>query len=132
MLAAVPSSCSASRGVLVLGPFIVNTLGPWLHDSSAGPLFFDAEPTVGSSMFAAILILTIMITPIVSSHLPRALPAACRATSDGALDVGATGWRACAASSFPTPAPASPAAIILGLGRAVGEAIAVTQVIGDK
>src|SRR6476659_4711786 len=58
LLAAIPS--------VVLGPFITGTLGPALHGSLGWLPIFSTEPSVGSNMFAAILILTIMIIPIVS------------------------------------------------------------------
>ena len=57
-------------GILVLGPFIVNTLGPALHGTLGFLPIFSTEPTVGSSMFAAILVLTIMI---VLPGIPRYL-----------------------------------------------------------
>ena len=67
LLAAIPSVVLGLWGILVLGPFITGTLGPAIHGTLGWLPIFSTKPTVGSNMFAAILILTIMIVPIVSS-----------------------------------------------------------------
>ena len=67
LLAAIPSVVLGLWGILVLGPFITGTLGPAIHGTLGWLPIFSTKPTVGSNMFAAILILTIMIIPIVSS-----------------------------------------------------------------
>ena len=97
MLAAVPSVVLGLWGILVLGPFIVETLGPWLHGYFGWLPIFSTEPTVGSSMFAAILILTIMIIPIISSICRELFLSVPRELKDGALALGATRWSSCAA-----------------------------------
>ena len=132
MLAAVPSVVLGLWGILVLGPFIVETLGPWLHGYFGWLPIFSTEPTVGSSMFAAILILTIMIIPIISSICREPFLSVPRELKDGALALGATRWELVRGVIFPYARAGIAAAMILGLGRAVGEAIAVTQVIGNN
>ena len=132
MLAAVPSVVLGLWGILVLGPFIVETLGPWLHGYFGWLPIFSTEPTVGSSMFAAILILTIMIIPIISSICRELFLSVPRELKDGALALGATRWELVRGVIFPYARAGIAAAMILGLGRAVGEAIAVTQVIGNN
>ena len=132
LLAAVPSVVLGLWGILVLGPFIVNTLGPALHGTLGFLPIFSSEPTVGSSMFAAILILTIMIIPIVSSICRELFLGVPSELKDGALALGATRWEMVRGVVFPYARAGIAAAMILGLGRAIGEAIAVTQVIGNN
>jgi len=132
MLAAVPSVVLGLWGILVLGPFIVNTLGPALHGTLGWLPIFSTEPSVGSNMFAAVLILTIMIVPIISSICRELFLGIPQELKDGALALGATRWEMVRGVVFPYARAGIAAALILGLGRAVGEAIAVTQVIGNN
>lgn len=132
LLAAIPSVVLGLWGILVLGPFIVGTLGPWLNGYLGWLPIFSTKPPVGSSMFAAILILTIMIVPIVSSICRELFLGIPQELKDGALALGATRWEVIRGVVFPYARAGISAALILGLGRAVGEAIAVTQVIGNR
>jgi phosphate transport system permease protein len=132
MLAAIPSVVLGLWGILVLGPFIVHTLGPWLHGWFGWLPIFSTEPTVGSNMFAAILILTIMIVPIISSICRELFLGVPTELKDGARALGATRWEVIRGVVFPYARAGIAASMILGLGRAVGEAIAVTQVIGNN
>jgi phosphate transport system permease protein len=132
LLAAVPSVVLGLWGILILGPFIVGTLGPALHGTLGFLPIFGSEPNVGSSMFAAILILTIMIVPIVSSLCRELFLGVPGELKDGALALGATRWEMVRGVVFPYARAGIAAAMILGLGRAIGEAIAVTQVIGNN
>jgi phosphate transport system permease protein len=132
LLAAIPSVVLGLWGILVLGPFIVHTLGPSLHGSLGWIPIFSTKPTVGSNMFAAILILTIMMVPIISSICRELFLGVPRELKDGALALGATRWEVVRGVVFPYARAGIAAAMILGLGRAVGEAIAVTQVIGNN
>jgi phosphate transport system permease protein len=131
LLAAIPSVVLGLWGILVLGPFIVHTLAPWLNGWFGWLPIFSTKPTVGSNMFAAILILTIMIVPIVSSICRELFIGVPQELKDGALALGATRWEVIRGVVFPYARAGIAAALILGLGRAVGEAIAVTQVIGS-
>jgi len=132
LLAAIPSVVLGLWGILVLGPFIVHTLGPSLHGSLGWIPIFSTKPTVGSNMFAAILILTIMMVPIISSICRELFVGVPAELKDGALALGATRWEVVRGVIFPYARAGIAAAMILGLGRAVGEAIAVTQVIGNN
>jgi phosphate transport system permease protein len=132
MLAAVPSVILGLWGILVLGPVIVNQLGPWLHNTLGWLPIFGTEPTVGSNMLAAVLILTIMMVPIISSICRELFGGVPSELKDGALALGATRWEVIRGVTFPYTRAGIAAALILGLGRAVGEAIAVTQVIGNN
>lgn len=132
LLAAVPTVVLGLWGILVLGPFIVDTLGPALHGSLGWLPIFSTEPNVGSNVFAAILILTIMMVPIISSLCRELFLGVPSELKDGSLALGATRWEMVRGVIFPYARAGIAAAMILGLGRAIGEAIAVTQVIGNN
>jgi phosphate transport system permease protein len=132
LLAAIPSVVLGLWGILVLGPFITRTLEPGIHHTLGWLPIFGEPKAYSSSMFAAILILTIMIVPIVSSICRELFIGVPQELKDGALALGATRWEVVRGVVFPYARAGIAAALILGLGRAVGEAIAVTQVIGNN
>ena len=84
----------------------------------------------GASIFTAIIVLTIMILPIVSSISRELFLGVPHDLKEGALALGTTRWEMVRGVMFPYARGGIAAALILGLGRALGEAIAVTQVIG--
>src|SRR6188472_1512910 len=132
LLAAIPSVVLGLWGILVLGPFVKGTLGPALHGTLGWLPLFATKPTYASNLFVAILILTIMIVPIVSSICRELFTGVPQELKDGALALGSTRWEMTRGVVFPYARAGIAAALILGLGRAVGEAIAVTQVIGSN
>jgi len=129
-LAAVPSVVIGLWGILVLGPALRTHIESWLH-SGLGfiPLFGTPSPA-GASIFTAIIVLTIMILPIVSSISRELFLGVPHELKEGALALGTTRWEMVKGVVFPYSRGGIAAALILGLGRALGEAIAVTQVIG--
>jgi phosphate transport system permease protein len=130
MLAAIPSVVLGLWGILVMGPFVAHHLEPWLHSAFGWiPLF--GEPSTGSDVFIAGLILAIMIVPIVASICRELFLSVPHDLEDGALALGATRWEMVRGVVLSGSRPGIVAALILGLGRALGEAIAVTQVIGS-
>jgi phosphate transport system permease protein len=130
MLAAIPSVILGFWGVLVLAPFVQGTLEPWLHDKLGFIPIFGAPATTGSSIFTASLILTIMVVPIIASISRDLFQAVPREIQEGAEALGATRWEVVRGVVLPSTASGIAAASLLGLGRALGEAIAVAQVIG--
>jgi phosphate transport system permease protein len=130
MLAAIPSVILGFWGVLVLAPFVQGTLEPWLHDTVGFVPIFGAPETTGASVFTASLILTIMIIPIIASISRDLFLSVPHEMEDGASALGATRWEVVRGIVLPSTASGVTAASLLGLGRALGEAIAVTQVIG--
>ena len=130
MLAAIPSVVLGLWGILVLGPFAANHLEPWLHRWLGFIPIFSGSPQ-SSGVFIAILVLAIMIVPIVASVCRELFLAVPRELEDGALALGATRWEMVRGVVLSSSRPGIAAALILGLGRALGEAIAVTQVIGS-
>jgi phosphate transport system permease protein len=130
MLAAIPSVVLGLWGILVLGPVVHDTLGPWLNDVFGWTPFFSSLPASGSTVFTAVLVLTIMIIPItaaISRDLFAQVPADIK---EGAYGLGLTRWEMMRGVMLPYTRGGLIAAVLLGGGRAVGEAIAVTQVIG--
>jgi phosphate transport system permease protein len=130
MLAAIPSVILGFWGVLVLAPFVQGTLEPWLHDTVGFVPIFGAPETTGSSVFTASLILAIMVVPIIASISRDLFLAVPRDVQDAASALGATRWEVVRGVVLPSTASGVVAASLLGLGRALGEAIAVAQVIG--
>jgi phosphate transport system permease protein len=129
MLAAIPSVVLGLWGILVMGPFVARHVEPWLHRwFGFVPIF--GEPSTGSDVFIAGLILAIMIVPIVASICRELFLSTPQELEDGALALGATRWEMVRGVVLSGSRSGIAAALILGLGRALGEAIAVTQVIG--
>jgi phosphate transport system permease protein len=129
-LAAIPSVVIGLWGILVLGPVLRDHVEPGLHGALGFIPLFGEPSTSGSSMFTAVVVLTIMILPIVSSISRELFLGVPRELKEGALALGTTRWEMVRGVMFPYARGGIAAALILGLGRAVGEAIAVTQVIG--
>jgi phosphate transport system permease protein len=129
MLAAVPSVILGFWGILVLSPFLQRH-EPFLHGSLGFIPVFGAPQTSGSSVFTAGLILAIMVVPIIASVSRDLFLTVPRDLQEGAEALGATRWEVVRGVVLPFTASGVAAAACLGLGRALGEAIAVTQVIG--
>jgi len=131
LLAAIPSVVLGLWGILVFGPWVRDHLEPWIQDTPLGWLpVFSGEPSA-SGIFTAALVLTIMIIPITSAMCRELFIRVPRELTDGALALGSTRWEAIRGVMFAYAAPGIVAAVLLGLGRAFGEAIAVNQTIGN-
>jgi phosphate transport system permease protein len=129
-LAAIPSVVIGLWGILVLGPVLRDHVEPALHSALGFIPLFGPASTSGSSVFTAIVVLTIMILPIVSSISRELFLGVPRELREGALALGTTRWEMVRGVVLPYARSGIAAAMILGLGRAIGEAIAVSQVIG--
>ena len=130
MLAAIPSVIVGFWGVLVLAPFVQENIEPFLHDNFGFIPIFGSPETTGASVFTASLILAIMIIPIIASISRDLFQSVPGEIQDGASALGATRWEVIRGVILPSTATGVTAASLLGLGRALGEAIAVAQVIG--
>src|SRR6188768_311977 len=131
LLAAVPSVVYGLWGIFVLAPWLRDTVQPWLG-STLGFLPFFQGPQRGFGMLAGGIILAIMITPTISSvsrEVLRAVPSSLR---EGALGLGATPSEAVRIAVLPYARSGLIGATILGLGRALGETMAITMVIGNR
>jgi len=129
MLAAIPTVILGLWGILVLGPFMRDTIEPALHSVLGFLPIFDGDPSAFGYLTAA-LILTIMATPIVTSVTREVFETVPGDLKEGAYALGATRWEMVRTVVLPYSRSGIVGATILGLGRAIGEAIAVAQVIG--
>ncbi len=130
MLAAIPSVILGLWGIVVLAPFLPKHVEPFLHSVLGFLPIFGAPQTTGASLFTAGLILTIMVLPIVASISRDLFLTVPQEMKDGAIALGSTRWEVVRGVVLPSTASGVVAASFLGLGRALGEAIAVAQVIG--
>jgi len=131
MLAAIPSVIVGFWGVVALAPFAAKHLEPFLHDVFGFIPLFGPPQTTGLSIFSAGLGLTLMVLPIIAALSRDLFLTVPEELKDGAAALGATRWEVIRGVVLPTTASGVAAATVLGLGRALGEAIAVTQLIGD-
>ncbi|MGH2933810.1 MAG: phosphate ABC transporter permease subunit PstC [Gaiellaceae bacterium] len=129
-LAAVPSVVIGLWGILVLGPALRTHIEGFLHSVLGFIPLFGSASASGASIFTAVVVLAIMILPIVSSISRELFLGVPPELKEGALALGTTRWEMVRGVVFPYARGGIAAALILGLGRAMGEAIAVTQVIG--
>ena len=129
LLAAIPSVVLGLWGILVFGPWVRDTLEPSLEGFLGWIPLFSGDPSQ-AGMLPAALVLTIMIVPITSAICRELFSRTPQDLMDGAMALGATRWEAIRGVMFAYAAPGIGAAVLLGLGRAFGEAIAVNQVIG--
>ncbi|MDR3709026.1 MAG: phosphate ABC transporter permease subunit PstC [Capsulimonadaceae bacterium] len=133
LLAAIPSVVYGIWGVFVLSPWLNQHLETPIHDNAhlAKVILFQAQPQ-GSDMLAAALILAIMVTPYITSVSRDILRAIPRVVRDGSFALGATQWETIERVVLPYARAGVIGAVILGLGRALGETMAVTMVIGNS
>ena len=130
MLAAVPSVVVGLWGILVLGPFMRSHIEPFLHSFLGWFPLFSGTPSQ-SGVLIAIVVLTLMAIPIISSVCRELFASVPRDVKEASIGLGATRWEMVRTVVIPHVKGGVVAAVILGLGRALGEAIAVTQVIGN-
>jgi phosphate transport system permease protein len=131
LLAAIPSVVLGLWGILVFGPWARDHLEPWLGGAFGWiPIFSGSSSQAG--VLPAALVLTVMIVPITSAICRELFSRVPRDLMDGAMALGTTRWEAVRSVLLAYAAPGIAAAVLLGLGRAFGEAIAVTQVIGGS
>lgn len=134
LLAAIPSVVYGLWGIFLLLPWMkahIMQPGAKLHNLPiVGGLFGGLA--IGPSMLAAGMILAIMVTPFITAvtrDLLRAIP---KAQRDGSYGLGATQWETISRVVIPYAKPGIVGAVVLGLGRALGETMAVTMVIGNQ
>jgi phosphate transport system permease protein len=131
MLAAVPSVVIGLWGIYVLAPFNANHVQPAIHAVLGWLPIFGGDPHTESTVFSAIIVLTIMTIPITTSICRELFLGVPSELEEGSIGLGATRWEMVKTVTVPSVRGGVVAAIVLGLGRALGEAIAVTQVIGN-
>jgi phosphate transport system permease protein len=137
LLAAIPSVVYGLWGIFVFLPTVVEPVGNFLA-ASLGELpvlsvfFHGPIPASGSSLLAAALVLSIMVTPTIAAITRDVFIAIPVAQREASLALGATQWETIWKVLIPYGLSGILGAIILGLGRALGETMAVTMVVGNS
>jgi phosphate transport system permease protein len=131
LLAAVPSVVYGLWGIFALVPWLRDRVQPLLAKTLGFLPFFQGQQR-GFGMLAGGIILAIMITPTISSVSREVLRAVPHALREGAIGLGATRWEVVRVAVLPYAKSGLVGAIILGLGRALGETMAITMVIGNR
>jgi phosphate transport system permease protein len=131
MLAAIPSVILGLWGVFVMVPWLRDGPYQWLRDTF-GFLPIFAGPVYGVSMLSGGIIIAIMILPIITSVSREILRSVPNLQREAAYALGATRWEVTRIAVLSYARPGLFGAMILGLGRALGETMAVTMVIGNR
>ena len=134
LLAAVPSIVFGIWGLFVLAPILQHTVQPWLIDAFGdlpliGKLF--RGPPFGIGLMTAGLVLAVMVLPFVTSVMREVFLATPRSLKEAAYGLGATQWEVVWDVVLPNSRAGVVGGIMLGLGRALGETMAVTFVVGN-
>ncbi len=131
LLAAIPSVVIGLWGVFILAPFLRGTVEAWIV-SVFGWIPFLGGPTYGIGLFSAGVILTIMVLPTVVTISREVIQAVPGSQREAMFALGATRWETIRRAVVPYARSGIIGAVILGLGRALGETMAVTMIIGNK
>jgi phosphate transport system permease protein len=129
LLAAIPSVIYGLWGIAVLGPAAVG-LQRWLYDHLSFLPFFKGPPSpTGRTMLVVGVVLAVMILPIISAIVREVFAQTPRSLREGSLALGATRWEMIRMTVLPFGRPAIISASMLGLGRALGETMAVALIL---
>jgi len=130
LLAAIPSVIYGLWGLAVVIP-ITNPIGNWLNAHFGWfPLF--STPATGPCFLPASFVLAIMVLPTIAALSRTALKATPTATKEGALALGATRWEVIRQIALPMASTGIVGAVVLALGRAMGETMALAMLVGNK
>jgi phosphate transport system permease protein len=134
LLAAIPSIIYGMWGLFVFAPFMAANVEPWLNDhlgnkAIIGLLF--SGPPIGIGMLTAGIVLGIMVIPFISSVAREVFSAVPTPLRESAVALGSTRWEVLRSVTLPYTRSAIIGAVFLGLGRALGETMAVTFVLGN-
>ena len=130
LLAAIPSIVYGMWGLFVLSPLLADHVQPWLQ-AHLGFLPLFAGPTMGIGMLTAGLVLTLMIIPFIASVTRDIFLMVPQHLKEAAYGLGGTTWEVVRDIMIPYGKKGIAGAVFLGMGRALGETMAVTFVIGN-
>jgi phosphate transport system permease protein len=134
LLAAIPSIIYGMWGLFVFAPFMAMHVDPWLNDT-LGPLpiigAIFTGPPIGIGMLTAGIVLGIMVIPFIAAVARDVFNAVPPPLKESAVALGSTRWEVLSRVTLPYARSAIIGAIFLGLGRALGETMAVTFVLGN-
>jgi phosphate transport system permease protein len=131
LLAAIPSVIYGLWGIFVLAPLLRDYVQPFLQKTLGWTGFFTG-PMYGLGMLAAGIILAIMIIPVIASITREVMSAVPQNQREAVLALGATRWEMIRMGVLRNARIGIVGGVILGLGRALGETMAVTMVIGNR
>jgi phosphate transport system permease protein len=131
VLAAIPSIIFGMWGLFVLAPVVSAWLQPWLT-RHLGYLPFFQGPPMGIGMMTAAIVLALMVIPYIASVIRDLFSMVPAPIKEAAAGIGATRWEIVWNIVLPHTRSGVVGAVILGLGRALGETMAVTFVIGNS
>ncbi len=132
LLAAVPSIVFGLWGIFVIRPFLL-PLTKWLNNHLGWfPLFSGQASTTGSTLFAGSIVLAVMIIPIITAISREIFLQTPRLHEEAALAMGATKWEMIRLAVFPYARSGMISAILLGLGRALGETMAIALIVSPS
>lgn len=137
LLAAIPSIVYGMWGFFVLAPFMAEYIQPWFTETFAwlppiGDAFFwFSAPPLGVGLMTASLVLAVMILPFIAATTRDVMLSTPQLLKDGAYAMGATRWESLTGVVIPAVRGSLFGAVFLGLGRALGETMAVVFVIGN-
>lgn len=134
LLAAIPSIIYGMWGLFIFAPFMAAHVEPWLSDhlgnqAVIGPLF--SGPPIGIGVLTAGIVLGIMVIPFIASVAREVFSAVPAPLRESAVALGSTRWEILSRVTLPYTRSAIIGAVFLGLGRALGETMAVTFVLGN-
>ena len=134
LLAAIPSIIYGMWGLFIFAPFMAANVEPWLSDhlgskAIIGPLF--SGPPIGIGMLTAGIVLGIMVIPFIATVAREVFSAVPPPLKESAVALGSTRWEILSRVTLPYTRSAIIGAVCLGLGRALGETMAVTFVLGN-
>ncbi len=134
LLAAIPSIIYGMWGLFVFAPFMAANVDPWLSEKLSGwpvigPIF--TGPPIGIGMLTAGIVLGIMVIPFIAAVARDVFNAVPAPLKESAVALGSTRWEVLSRVTLPYARSAIIGAIFLGLGRALGETMAVTFVLGN-
>ena len=133
LLAAIPSVVYGLWGIFVLVPVLREHVMPFLATTlGLGRFALFSGPAYGNSVLAAGLVLAVMVIPYITAVAREVLLAVPRSQREAAMALGATRWEMIVGAVLPYAKVGILGGIILGLGRALGETMAVTMVIGNR
>ena len=131
LLAAIPSVVYGAWGMLVLAPVLVGPYN-WLAENAGWiPLFAGPASQTGKTMLTAGIVLSVMVLPIITSLSREIFLQTPKLHEEAALAMGATRWEMIRMAVFPFARPGIISAVMLGLGRALGETMAVALVLSS-
>jgi phosphate transport system permease protein len=134
LLAAIPSIIYGMWGLFVFAPLMASRVEPWLNDHLGplpvvGPIF--SGPPIGIGLLTASVVLGIMVTPFITAVARDVFDAVPPPLKEAAAALGSTRWEILSNVTLPYTRSAMIGASFLGLGRALGETMAVTFVLGN-